>query len=243
MRLIINRSVSQGPRVITGFPAGCCRVMQWLFLALGLILPLESLAIDLKEYPLLTPLRLELTREYCKQHYGLDTYNLVNPRMIVIHFTGTDSLEGSLGTFKPETIATSRVYVKKFGKVNVGVHFLISKAGEIYSLLPENIIGRHTIGFNHLSLGVELVSSTAEGLTEEQLMSTAVLVDSLVDKYPTLEYLIGHHEYVDKDLPHYQLYRELDPDYAPTVKVDTGDRFMVALRKILFDLHSIQLLK
>jgi N-acetylmuramoyl-L-alanine amidase len=62
------------------------------------------------------------------------------------------------------------------------------------------------------------------------VLADAALVQDLLRRRPTLKYLVGHHEYVDKTRPHYRLYKELDPKYKPTEKSDPGAAFMKDLR-------------
>ena len=57
----------------------------------------------------------------------------------------------------------------------------------------------------------------------------------LATRYQTLEYLIGHHEYMDASLPHFIMFLELDPGYRPTVKIDPGPVFRKRLRGVLLE--------
>jgi N-acetyl-anhydromuramyl-L-alanine amidase AmpD len=183
--------------------------------------------------------RLELTKAYCKMHYGMDTYTLKDPKMIVIHCTEAGSLGTSLACFKPAKIPEEREYLQAFGDLNVGVHYLVSKKGEIYRMMPDNIIGRHTIGFNYTALGIENVGKNNADLTQAQALSNAQLVAWLVSQYPSIEYLIGHYEYTNKNLPHYALYIENVTNYKFTSKVDPGVKFMKELRSILKTQYNI----
>ena len=81
------------------------------------------------------------------------------------------------------------------------MHFLVDKNGDIYSLLPTNITGRHAIGLNHVSIGIENVAAKAENLTEAQLQANAALVAYLKNKHASIKFVIGHHEYTKRDLP------------------------------------------
>lgn len=193
-----------------------------------------------KSYPIVSYQRLELTRQYCRLHYGIDTHTLKNPKMIVIHYTAIDNLKKSLDYFKPAEIWPDRRYIRRFGRLNVGVHFLIDKNGDIYSLLPTDIIGRHIIGFNHVSIGIENVARSEKSLTAQQLRSNALLVKSLSDTFPSIEYLIGHFEYNDRALPHYRLFRER-VNYKPTDKIDPGEGFMRDLRRLLRESYELVL--
>jgi len=61
----------------------------------------------------------------------------------------------------------------------------------------------------------------------------AKLIKFLVRKYPSIRYMIAHHEYKDKTLPHYKYFRSLNAAYKPYGKIDPGPNFMSKLRKRL----------
>lgn len=199
--------------------------------------------LDIKPHPIVSDERLKLTREYNKIHYGMDSHQLKDPAIVVIHHTAIGTLKGSFRAFEKARIPGHRGYIKKFGAVNVGVHFLVDKNGDIYSLLPTNITGRHAIGLNHVSIGIENVAAKASQLTEAQLQANAALVAHLKYEQSSIRFLIGHHEYTKRELPHYKLYKELDPNYRPTVKSDPGPRFMKKLRAMLKEKYTLQFKK
>jgi len=71
-------------------------------------------------------------------------------------------------------------------------------------------------------------------LTAEQLSSNAELVRYLAAKYPSIQYLIGHNEYLRfRGTP---LWEERDSRYV-TGKPDPGERFMAELRARVSELH------
>ncbi len=197
--------------------------------------------VETKPYPIQSEARKQLTREYSKLHYGLDTWRLDNPRLIIIHYTGTDSDTDSLSTFKPASLGSSRPDITSGGSLNVGVHYLIARDGSVWSLLPETDMGRHAIGYNHTAIGIEMTGKSESSLTEEQLQSCAALVADILTRNVTISYLCGHHEYMDPSRAHLILYTELMPGYEPTVKSDPGATFMKRLRKTLVDNYSITL--
>ena len=189
--------------------------------------------------PLFDEQRLELTRDYCRLHYGLDSWRLETPRMIVVHYSAFPTLEKSLEFFQP--VLLSRPDIRSGGAVNVSAHFLVDRDGAVYRLASEEIVCRHVIGFNHLSLGVENVGESGDALTDAQLESNAALIADLVARHSTIRYLVGHHEYQDRTLPHFDLQRDLDPSYRPTVKIDPGERFMTRLREMLKARYRLEL--
>jgi N-acetyl-anhydromuramyl-L-alanine amidase AmpD len=194
------------------------------------MLTASAMAIAIKAIPIVTPHRLELTRQYAREHYGIDSYELKDPQMIVVHFTETPTLKDTIDVFLPETISPARRELKDFGDVNVGVHFLVDRDGSIYSLLPTNVMGRHAIGFNYTSIGIENVAMTRKDLTTQQASADAALIEDLVHRFPSIRFLIGHHEYMNRNAPHFALFKEQVPDYRPTVKSDPDPEFMSDLR-------------
>jgi len=194
-----------------------------------------------KIYPVQSEARKILMKEYSLLHYGLDQWTLENPQMIVIHYTGTDSDEYSLSVFTSDTLASSRTEISSGGAVNVGVHYVITRDGAIWSLLPETDMGRHVIGYNYTAIGIEMTGSSGDVLTDEQLASCAALVANIASRNSGIRYLVGHHEYVQKGRSHLYLYKELVDDYTPTVKHDPGACFMYLLRETLDREYSVLL--
>ncbi len=100
----------------------------------------------------------------------------------------------------------------------------------IYRLDPGEIYGRHVIGLNYYSIGIENVGGRGnrrEDLTQAQFESNVALIKYLKRKYPSIEKIIGHYEYREMENTKYWL--ELDSSYR-TSKRDPGKRFMRAIR-------------
>jgi beta-N-acetylhexosaminidase len=134
---------------------------------------------------------------------------------------------------KPQTLR-GRKDIVKASALNVSVQFLIDKDGTVYRLMPENWMGRHVIGLNYYAIGVENVAKDAKHLTQAQVKANIALVKYLKAKYPTIEYLIGHHEY--RRMEATPLWLEKDKDYR-TVKSDPGVQFMQKVRAGVKALH------
>ena len=181
--------------------------------------------------------RVELTKEYIKNHYGLDVKDItINPKIIVLHWTAVPSLEGSFDRLKPELLLTDRKDIAAAGALNVSSHFLVDKDGSIYRLMPDNYMARHTIGLNYYAIGIENVGGKgdkSEDLTQAQVEANVYLVRYLKTKYPEIELLIGHYEYGRMKKTKYWL--EKDDNYF-TQKNDPGDIFMKAVRSRVVDL-------
>jgi N-acetylmuramoyl-L-alanine amidase len=207
----------------------------------GMSRPVIGAPPQLRAYPVLSEYRLMLLREYMKLHYGIDSAVLDKPSAIVVHYTAIASLEECLARFMYETLTPDRTDIAGHGDVNVGVHYLIAKDGVIYQLQPENIVGRHAIGFNWCALGIELVAANEKELTPEQLASCAWLCAWIASRLYSVEHLFGHHESLNQKLPHYVLFRENDPTYAFKVNGDPGVAFMKKLRSTIISMYSISL--
>lgn len=91
------------------------------------------------------------------------------PVMVVSHYTAMDTLDVSYDYMNREEMENGRSQLKKAGGANIAVHFLVGKAGDIYRLMPENHIGRHVIGLNRHSIGIENVGNDETSLTTAQL--------------------------------------------------------------------------
>ncbi|MDD3499431.1 MAG: peptidoglycan recognition family protein [Sulfurovum sp.] len=176
--------------------------------------------------------RIEMTKEYIASHYGkrVDTIE-ITPKIIVLHWTAEMSLDKSFDRLKPEKLLSDRKDIVKASALNVSAHFLVARDGTIYRLMPENWMARHVIGLNYSSIGIENVGgkgNKSEDLTPEQLRANIALVGYLKGKFPTIEYLIGHHEYTQMEAT--PLWLERDKGYR-TVKNDPGEKFMRKVRK------------
>ena len=89
---------------------------------------------------------------YAQRHYGLNTYHLINPRVIVIHFTETPDFSSTFNTFAPDT-PDSELHELP----NTCAHFVIDRDGTIHQLVPLDIMCRHTVGLNWTAIGIEHV--------------------------------------------------------------------------------------
>ncbi len=172
--------------------------------------------------------RSRLTLEYVRERYDRQAVSLrFVPRMIVLHWTELPDLSALWRAFRTARIPPSRPELLRAGRVNVASQFVVDRDGAIYRLLPETAIARHVIGLNRAAIGIENVGGSDAPLTECQVRADAKLVADLAARYPTIHYLIGHHEYGRfRGTP---LWEERDPTYF-TNKIDPGDEFMAAVR-------------
>jgi len=173
--------------------------------------------------------RIDMTKKYIKDHYGKTVQNIrITPKIIVLHWTADMSFQKSFERLYPQKLFTDRKDIAKASLLNVSSQFLIKRDGTIYRLMPENHMARHVIGLNYSSIGVENIGNLKYGLTKAQEKANIALVKYLKGKYPTISYLIGHHEY--KQMESTSLWLEKDKGYR-TKKDDPGKKFMSVVRK------------
>jgi beta-N-acetylhexosaminidase len=182
--------------------------------------------------------RVDLTKEYIKQHYGFDVDSIeITPKIIVLHWTADMSFKKSFNRLNPPILYSDRKDIANASRLNVSSHFMVDRDGTIYRLMPENYMARHVIGLNYYSIGIENIggkNNKREDLTKAQLEANIKLIRYLKEKYPTIEKLIGHYEYRDLEGSKYWL--ELDSSYR-TKKRDPGEKFMRAVRERVGDLN------
>lgn len=173
--------------------------------------------------------REKLTLEYLENRYGLiQETPTITPKMVVVHWTAIPTLKKSFDAFNPSVLPNWRPDIKSGGALNVAAQFLVDRDGTVYRLIPETIMARHVIGLNHCAIGIENVGGTDETpLTKAQFKANVKLIEYLKNKYPDIEYVIGHLEYTNFE--DHELWLEKDPNYR-TEKTDPGVEFINNIR-------------
>jgi N-acetylmuramoyl-L-alanine amidase len=92
------------------------------------------------------------TAAYARRHYGLDTFRLTDPHVIVEHLTVNDSIAATFNTFAPD-----RPDVELHELPGVCSHFVVGRDGTIVQFVPLSIMCRHTVGLNWTAIGIEHV--------------------------------------------------------------------------------------
>lgn len=181
--------------------------------------------------------RIAMTKVYIKSHYGKTVDNIeITPKIILLHWTAEMSFDKSFKRLQPQRLLSDRKDIVKASALNVSSQFLVDRDGTIYRLMPENWMARHVIGLNYSSIGIENVGgygNRKDDLTPAQVQANIDLVRYLKAKYPSIEYLIGHHEY--RQMENTPLWLEKDKGYR-TVKNDPGDAFMLKVHSKTRDL-------
>jgi len=132
------------------------------------------------------------TAAYAKRHYGIDSWRLTSPKVIVEHYTASESFSSTYNYFYGDTPDV------ELGELpGVCSHFVIDKDGTIYQLVPLTTMCRHTVGLNYTAIGIEHVgTSDAEILSNPRQLqaSLALTLWLMQQKRIQLRNVIGHNE-------------------------------------------------
>jgi N-acetyl-anhydromuramyl-L-alanine amidase AmpD len=94
--------------------------------------------------------------DYSQHHYGQHTWELTDPKAIVLHHTDGSTWESAWYTFDGNSAYNGE-------KPGVSAQFIIHKDGTIFQLMPLNYRARHCIGMNWKSFGIEFVQESRAG--------------------------------------------------------------------------------
>ena len=168
--------------------------MTALLVALALLAPAAAPpkpAIVSKPIPFGAQRKAE-TAAYARRHYGLGRWRLESPKVIVEHYTASETFSSAYSTFSADT-PDSELHELP----GTCAHFVIDKDGTIYQLVPLTMMCRHTVGLNYTAIGIEHVgTSDAEILgNRRQLAASLQLTAWLMGRYGIqLRNVIGHNE-------------------------------------------------
>jgi N-acetyl-anhydromuramyl-L-alanine amidase AmpD len=198
--------------------------------------PVDAPPLAIVDAPITwTAERERLTLDYRRAHSDREATDLtIEPKVIVLHYTGGSSAKSTRAYFDNIKIEAARKELARGGAVNVSAHFLVDRDGTIYRLQPETRFARHCIGLNHVAIGVENVGDGATyPLTDAQVAADAALVRELAARFP-ITHLLGHHEVMGFRGNAY--FVERDASYR-NEKDDPGAAFMTRVRERVADLH------
>jgi beta-N-acetylhexosaminidase len=136
--------------------------------------------------------RKQETAAYARRHYGIDSYRLRDPNVIVEHYTVTSTFQQTFNTFAPDNPDSE---LKELP--GTCAHYVIDRDGTIYQLVPRSIMCRHTVGLNYTAIGIEHVGfSDGEILrNSKQLAASLKLTRWLRCRYGIdTKNVIGHSE-------------------------------------------------
>jgi beta-N-acetylhexosaminidase len=112
--------------------------------------------------------RISEMRAYSRRHYGLDRARLIDPKVIVEHFTATTTYSSAFNTF-----AADQPDDELHELPGVCAHFIVDRDGTIHQLVRLKWMCRHTIGLNSTAIGIEHV-----GISDGDVMGRARELDA-----------------------------------------------------------------
>jgi N-acetylmuramoyl-L-alanine amidase len=143
--------------------------------------------------PIPFPLRRKVEMASCAhRHYGLNSWQLKTPHVIVEHYTANDSFSATWNTFASDTPDPELNELP-----GDCAHFVIDKDGTIYQLVSLNTMCRHTVGLNYTSIGIEHVGISDREILDNprQLNASLRLTLWLAQRFHIkLANVIGHNE-------------------------------------------------
>jgi hypothetical protein len=93
------------------------------------------------------------TAAYVHRHTGTRTWTL-DPTLIVLHYTESDTYASARSLFESNV-------PNRGERPGTCAHYVIDQDGTIHELVPPTVICRHTVGLNHLAIGIEFVQSSS----------------------------------------------------------------------------------
>jgi beta-N-acetylhexosaminidase len=132
------------------------------------------------------------TAAYAQRHYGIHSWRLKDPRVIVEHYTANDSFSATWNTF-----ASDAADPELHERPGTCAHFVIDRDGTIYQLVPLTVICRHTVGLNWTAIGIEHVGTSDASILDNprQLAASLSLTLWLAQRFHvSLPNVIGHAE-------------------------------------------------
>ena len=103
-----------------------------------------------KPIPFPAKRKLEM-QAYAKRHYGIDSWRLRAPKVIVEHFTV------SRRSPRRDAFAADVPDAELHELPGTCAHFVVDTDGTIYQLVPLEVMCRHTVGLNWTAIGIEHV--------------------------------------------------------------------------------------
>jgi N-acetylmuramoyl-L-alanine amidase len=168
---------------------------------------------------------------YSKRHYGKYKWRLKDPKVIVQHYAVAGSISTIFNTFAPD-----RPDVEFHELPGVCSHFAVSASGGIYKFVPVSTRCRHTVGLNHVAIGIEHVGFSDQDILNRpaQLNASLRLTQWLRCRFGIpVSQVIGHNESLSSPF-----YKELDPRFKGQTHGDWNRASMNIYRADLAKLGS-----
>src|SRR3954451_19193630 len=108
------------------------------------------------------------TAAYAQRHYGLNTWRLRRPHVIVEYVTATATFSSAWPTFAAD-VPDAELHELP----GTCSHFIVDTDGTIYQAVQLGTICRHTVGLNYTAIGIEHV-----GLSDSQVLHNPRQLDA-----------------------------------------------------------------
>jgi N-acetylmuramoyl-L-alanine amidase len=89
-------------------------------------------------------------RAYARRHYGISSYVLAKPKVIVEHVAVASTAAATRNTFVPD-----RPDPELHELPGTCAHFVVDRDGRVYQLVSLKLMCRHTVGLNYTAIGIE----------------------------------------------------------------------------------------
>ena len=158
---------------------------------LGGARPVPRPPIVWKPIPM-TAKRLAETAAYARRHYGIGTWRIQGPHVLVEHYTAATSFASTFSTFSAD-VADPELHELP----GTCAHFVIDRDGAIYQLVRLTVMCRHTVGLNWTAIGIEHVGTSDRQVLDNprQLRASLHLSLWLMARFHLqLRNVIGHNE-------------------------------------------------
>jgi N-acetylmuramoyl-L-alanine amidase len=96
--------------------------------------------------------RKQEMRAYARRHYGIDSFRLRHPRVIVEHIAVAGSTAAVFNVFAPD-----RPDPELHELPGTCSHFVVGAGGTIVQMVQLSLMCRHTVGLNYTAIGIEHV--------------------------------------------------------------------------------------
>ena len=99
--------------------------------------------------------RKDEMRAYARRHYGINSYALTKPKVIVEHVALASSAAATRNVFVPD-----RPDPELHELPGTCAHFVVDRDGTVYQLVSLKLMCRHTVGLNYTAIGIEHVGTS-----------------------------------------------------------------------------------
>jgi N-acetylmuramoyl-L-alanine amidase len=161
---------------------------------------------------------------YVRRHYGSftkPTWRLIDPRVIVIHFTDGPTISSAWNTFAQD-VPDSELHELP----GTCAHFIVGTHGTIDQLVSLGTMCRHTVGLNWTAIGIEHVGfSDGQVLGNRRQMSASLRLTRWLRCrfHIPIKDVIGHNESLSSPFHH---------EDVPSLRTQTHDDWNHADMKI-----------